>query len=116
MPDKTCAEMPLLHGRLRMHKRRVHRARRIIEQALVEMQSPSVAFSGGKDSTVVLHLVRSIAPDTPAHYGHEEWVLPETAALIEATPNVVKTALPDRHAEWFAVQATPSPLMPDTML
>ena len=65
------------------------------------MQSPGIAFSGGKDSSIVLHLVRQQVPDTLAFFGDEEWRLPETEALIAATPNVTRTALRDAHAEWF---------------
>lgn len=98
----------LAHARTPRYEGRVQSARALVAQMLACCERPWVAFSGGKDSTVVLHLVRSLAPDTPAHYGHEQWVLPETEALIAATPDVTQTALPDRHAEWFDVWQDPA--------
>lgn len=97
------AQLWQARARLPAFRRKVEQATEIIGDALARMQSPYVAYSGGKDSTVVLHLVRAQKPDVPAHFGHEEWLLPETEALIAETDNVVKSALPDSHAEWFAV-------------
>lgn len=84
-------------------RRRVAEAEAIIQQALACMAVPVVAFSGGKDSTIVLNLVRAIRPETPAHFGHEQWILPETEEFVATIPNLIRTALPDRHAEWFDV-------------
>jgi len=39
---------------------------KVIEDALKKSKHPTVAFSGGKDSTAVLHLVRSIDPSVKA--------------------------------------------------
>lgn len=47
-----------------------------------------VAFSGGKDSSALLHLVRSIYPDTPAVYGNTGIDLPSVRKLVSATDNV----------------------------
>ena len=35
-------------------------AKKIIKEALQKCKNPYVAFSGGKDSTAMLHLVRSV--------------------------------------------------------
>lgn len=102
----------LLHAQLKSFRYKVARAMRLVERALAQMPAPYVAFSGGKDSTVTLDLVRRIAPDTPAQYGHEQWILPETEELIRRTPNVVQTALPDRHSEWYTVWDDPSDVPP----
>jgi sulfate adenylyltransferase subunit 2 len=45
------------------HQRALAEARRIIAQALKESQKPIVNFSGGKDSTVLVHLVLEQKPD-----------------------------------------------------
>jgi len=42
-----------------------------------------VSWSGGKDSTVMLHLVRRIAPDIDVLYMSSGYTLPDTAVLIE---------------------------------
>ena len=45
-----------------------------------------VAFSGGKDSSVLLHLVRTIYPDALAVYGNTGIDLPSITKLVKATP------------------------------
>lgn len=49
-----------------------------------------VAFSGGKDSTALLHLVRqTLGPDVPAVFYDTGLEYPEVRTLVNATPNVV---------------------------
>lgn len=91
----------LLHARLPAFARKVAQAERSISEALAVMQRPYVSFSGGKDSSVLLHLVRCQAPECPAILSDDEWLLPETEALIAATPNLIRVARPLEHAAWF---------------
>jgi len=49
----------------------------------------SVSFSGGKDSSVLLHLVRQQYPDVPAVFCNTGLEYPEIARLVKATPNHV---------------------------
>jgi 3'-phosphoadenosine 5'-phosphosulfate sulfotransferase (PAPS reductase)/FAD synthetase len=58
----------LLWSRLGLHRRRVARAEAIVREALERMKNPYVAWSTGKDSTVVLDLVRRFKPDVPVVY------------------------------------------------
>lgn len=91
----------LAHAQTSAFERKVEQARTIVRRWLEECRNPYVAFSGGKDSAVCLHLVREIAPDTPALYWHDEWTLPETDELVAATPNVRKIAATIEHASWL---------------
>lgn len=47
-----------------------------------------VSFSGGKDSTVLLHLVRSIYPRTPAVFVNTGLEYPEIVRFVRQTENV----------------------------
>jgi len=48
-----------------------------------------VAFSGGKDSTVLLHIVRSMYPDVPAVFCNTGLEYPEIMEFIKKQENVV---------------------------
>ena len=47
-----------------------------------------VSFSGGKDSTVLLDLVRSVYPDVPAVFLDTGLEFPEIRDFVRSTPNV----------------------------
>ena len=47
-----------------------------------------VAFSGGKDSTVLLHLVRTLYPDTIAVFCNTGLEFPEIVEFVKTTDNV----------------------------
>lgn len=59
------------------HKTRVKEAQNTIRQALCECKKPYVAFSGGKDSTCVLHLVLQQCPAvTVFHWDYGPYLMP----------------------------------------
>jgi 3'-phosphoadenosine 5'-phosphosulfate sulfotransferase (PAPS reductase)/FAD synthetase len=52
-------------------------ARERIERALAQLERPSLAFSAGKDSTVLLHMLRPYKPDITTIYGNTTIEFPE---------------------------------------
>ena len=56
-----------------------------------------VAFSGGKDSTVLLHLVRSLYPEIPAVYNSFGADFPETVTFVKSIDNVLWLSAPTTY-------------------
>jgi len=48
-----------------------------------------IAFSGGKDSTVLLDLVRELYPETPAVFCDTGLEYPEIKDFVKTIPNVI---------------------------
>ena len=61
---------------------------RIIEWYTRNKGNVVVSFSGGKDSTVLLHLVRSLFPDVPAVFSNTGLEYPEIQRFVRTFPNV----------------------------
>lgn len=66
------------------HQRRLDQARRAIRDWLSRVQRPAVSVSGGKDSTLLLALVREQAPHAVAFRADPPNPLPDRADHIEA--------------------------------
>jgi phosphoadenosine phosphosulfate reductase len=79
-----------LHGRKRTFQMKVFRAEKRVTQWLEKVDTPYIAFSGGKDSHCVLHLVRAIRPGVQAVYFDADCTFPECDALIDATENCIR--------------------------
>lgn len=69
---------------------KVNSANEIIENALKNATNPRIAFSGGKDSLVVLDLVRQIRPDVQAVYCNTGIEYPETVHYVRSIENVME--------------------------
>ena len=65
---------------------------RIIEWYTRNKGNVVVSFSGGKDSTVLLHLVRSLVPDVPAVFSNTGLEYPEIQRFVRTFPNVTIVA------------------------
>lgn len=76
-----------LYAKLRLYRKRVLRARGVVAKALSVCKNPYVSFSTGKDSTCVMHLVLSVALDTPVIYFDADCAFPESIDLIEEYRN-----------------------------
>lgn len=101
-----------LHAKTPRFRRMVRTAQETITDALTHMRHAYIAFSGGKDSSALLHLVRALAPAIPAVWSDDEWNLPETLTLIEQIPNLHRIAARVQHAEWFKSWDTDTPDLP----
>jgi len=59
------------------HKQKVEESQKLISRALTKARKPYVAFSGGKDSTCVLHLVLQQKPDVLVlHWDYGPYYIP----------------------------------------
>lgn len=106
MDLETEKKMFLLHSRLPGFCRKVDEAKAIIQNAFTTAPAWHVAKSGGKDSTVVLELVRSLGFTVPAVFSDDEWWLPETEEYLKRLQasgvdlRWIRTNA--RHTEWFS--------------
>jgi len=75
--DKKWRETFLIHSRTERFQRKVNEAQMIIEDVLLEFCKPYVAFSGGKDSTCMLHLVLQFDSDIMVlHWDYGRFYIP----------------------------------------
>lgn len=102
----TDRQMFLLHSKTAQFQRQQERARHLIDAALQTSTAWYVAVSGGKDSTVVLDLIRQRRPTIPAVFSDDEWWLPETETYLRQIQhdgvNLRWIRTTARHTEWFA--------------
>ncbi len=94
----------LLYAKQPAFQRKVEQAAYEVNKFLAENKA-YVAFSGGKDSTVVLSLARNVENDIMAVYDDDEWVLPETNDIIKKTNNVLTLKSKIQHCDWFTSYA-----------
>jgi 3'-phosphoadenosine 5'-phosphosulfate sulfotransferase (PAPS reductase)/FAD synthetase len=105
-------EIAALRARTRIYQGRLANARRIVARAITTSQSGYIALSGGKDSTVVMDLVHSQAPDVPCVFSDDEWNFPETLDYI-GRMRCARIAATIKHAEWFTSWANGADDIPE---
>lgn len=88
MVSKAIRAEDLVHSRTLAYRRRVEQARRVVEQAC-GIGKIGVSWSGGKDSTVLLHLIRTVVPDAPAALFDSGVEMPATLELARALGVIV---------------------------
>jgi phosphoadenosine phosphosulfate reductase len=90
-----------LHARTRPFRQRVDRAIGEIETALELGRRWYVAFSGGKDSLVVLDLARLVRPGITAIWADDELIHPGEEEFVLSFPELQVVQGWARHAGWF---------------
>jgi 3'-phosphoadenosine 5'-phosphosulfate sulfotransferase (PAPS reductase)/FAD synthetase len=103
---KATTEADRLRWRLPSFQRKVERARGLIAQALGQCQRPYVAFSGGKDSLVVLRLVAEQCRGVVAIWSDDELEYEEQPGYITGAASALGASLLvtlgwAEHAGWF---------------
>ena len=91
-----------LHAQTPLYRNRLTKARAVIREAFEKNPAWYVATSGGKDSSVVLSLVREQYPDVAAVTSLHEWCLPETADYLAQIPCLDLTASGSDHGTGWA--------------
>lgn len=74
---------------------KIESAKTLIQGALSKSTKPAIAFSGGKDSLIVLDLVRSISKDVIAVFENTTNEYPETLKFVKSIPNIIEL-LPEK--------------------
>ena len=83
---------------------------RLVEQALAVAKKPIIAWSGGKDSTAMLHLIRThFSKDIDVIFNNTRVEFPETLKFVrrmqESWGLNLHTATPDpKHSFWWCVE------------
>ncbi len=81
------------HALLPAYKRRIQQAQAFVAEALEVCQRPYIAFSTGKDSTVMADLVWQQNPGIPAVYFDADAAFPESRELLERYRAAGKTII-----------------------
>lgn len=92
-------KVDLMHAKQSAFKKKVSASINLIESCV--SNNMYVAVSGGKDSTVMLDLVRRVIPTAPAVFSDDEWMFPETESYVLGVKNLVRIASPARHSYFF---------------
>lgn len=81
--DDARVETYRLYAKLPVFRRRVERSLETIRQALKAEPHSYVAWSGGKDSTALLHLVRRVEPNIPILHVRTDIEYPDCQIFVD---------------------------------
>ena len=79
----------LLRSKTWQHQKLIRESKVIIKNALACDFKFGIQWSGGKDSTAMTHLIRSIAPDVPIIIQFDDADWPETKPYVEKISNIM---------------------------
>jgi len=91
-----------IHAGLAIHQKRIAKSKVIIEKFLSQCRKPYIAWSTGKDSTALLHLVLSIDSGIRVMTHHDDTDFPEDIEYIKAVSDMLKI-IPDVVSPAFSV-------------
>jgi 3'-phosphoadenosine 5'-phosphosulfate sulfotransferase (PAPS reductase)/FAD synthetase len=91
----------LVHSNSMKFQDKIKNASDLCLSVLEQINNPAIAFSGGKDSTVVYHLVKDIAPDIESFYWDDEFILIETELYIDKIGDINIKKNQAKHTDWF---------------
>lgn len=94
------------------HRRRVERALEFVGAMLSQCRNPYVAWSGGKDSTVLLHLCMRVRPSIPAVCCQTDIDLPDNIEFVPraaAEMGINLTVIRPRVSAWEVLVETGGP-------
>lgn len=93
-------EMALFYAQLLQFSQKVRHSREVIQWAFERCDRWYVAFSGGKDSTVVAALVREVEPNVPLMTSLPKWHLPETEEYLQRVGARLTASGSDHRTGW----------------
>lgn len=88
MDERSIRRTKLLQMQALPLEEKVRASMRRIQEWLEVFPDAKVSFSGGKDSTVLLHIARRVNPDIQAVFADTGLEYPEIRSFVQRTPNV----------------------------
>lgn len=88
MDGRSIRRTKLLQMQALPLEEKVRASMRRIQEWLETFPDAKVSFSGGKDSTVLLHIARKVKPDIQAVFADTGLEYPEIRSFVARTPNV----------------------------
>lgn len=88
MDERSIRRTKLLQMQALPLEEKVRASMRRIEEWLQAFPDAKVSFSGGKDSTVLLHIARRVNPNIQAVFADTGLEYPEIRSFVQRTPNV----------------------------
>lgn len=88
MDERSIRRQKLLQMQALPLEEKVRASMRRIEEWLAAFPDAKVSFSGGKDSTVLLHIARRVVPHIQAVFADTGLEYPEIRSFVQRTPNV----------------------------